>query len=30
LFTAMKERHRAVHFNEWMEGVTYEGWLAGR
>lgn len=30
LFAAMKERHRAVHFNEWMEGVAYEEWLAER
>jgi hypothetical protein len=30
LFAAMKERHRAVHFNEWMEGVAYEKWLAER
>ncbi len=26
LFAAMKERHRAVHFSEWMEGVSYEQW----
>lgn len=30
LFEAMKVRHRAVHFNEWMEGVGYEEWLAER
>lgn len=28
LFAAMKARHRAVHFNEWMEGVEYEEWRA--
>lgn len=27
LFEQVKERHRAVHFSEWMEGVTYEEWL---
>lgn len=27
LFAAVKERHRAVHFNEWMEGVDYEEWV---
>ena len=26
LFAAVKERHRAVHFTEWMEGVGYEEW----
>ena len=26
LFAAVKERHRAVHFTEWMEGVDYEEW----
>jgi hypothetical protein len=30
LFEAMKQRHRAVHFNEWMEGVAYEEWRAER
>ncbi|HAX81283.1 MAG TPA: hypothetical protein DCY40_01790 [Actinobacteria bacterium] len=30
LFEAMKARHRAVHFNEWMEGVAYEAWRAPR
>lgn len=24
LFEALKDRHRAVHFTEWMEGVGYE------
>jgi hypothetical protein len=28
LFAAMKERHRAVHFTEWMDGVSYEEWRA--
>jgi hypothetical protein len=27
VFAAVKERHRAVHFTEWMEGVEYEEWL---
>lgn len=26
LFAAVKERYRAVHFTEWMEGVEYEEW----
>lgn len=30
LFAAVKERHRAVHFSEWMEGVEYEEWLGSR
>ncbi len=30
VFAAMKERHRAVHFTEWMEGMSYEEWLAER
>ncbi len=30
LFDAAKERHRAAHFTEWMEGVSYEEWFAGR
>lgn len=29
-FELAKERHRAVHFTEWMEGVSYEEWLAAR
>ena len=30
VFELIKERHRVVHFNEWMEGVTYEEWLESR
>lgn len=30
VFDAMKERHRAVHFSEWMEGVSFEEWRADR
>ncbi len=30
LFAAVKERHRAVHFTEWMEGVEYEEWVESR
>ncbi len=30
VFAAVKERHRAVHFTEWMEGVSFEEWRAGR
>lgn len=30
LFEEMKERHRAVHFTEWMEGVSFEAWSASR
>jgi len=30
LFEAMKVRHRAVHFTEWMEGVSFEAWRASR
>jgi len=30
LFERVKERHRLVHFTEWMEGVSYEEWLEGR
>ena len=30
LFEQVRQRHRAVHFSEWMEGVTYEEWLASR
>jgi hypothetical protein len=30
LFEEAKERHRAVHFTEWMEGVSYEDWLRDR
>ncbi len=26
LFAATKYRHRAVHFTEWMEGMTFEEW----
>ena len=29
LFAAVKERHRAVHFTEWMEGVSFGEWSAG-
>lgn len=29
LFAAMKDRHRAVHFTEWMDGVSYEEWRPG-
>ena len=28
LFEEAKERHRAVHFTEWMEGVAFEEWAA--
>jgi len=30
LFEQVRQRHRAVHFGEWMEGVSYEEWLATR
>ena len=30
LFDEAKERSRAVHFTEWMEGVSYEEWLRER
>jgi hypothetical protein len=30
VFDLVKERHRIVHFTEWMEGVGYEEWLEGR
>ena len=30
VFDLVKERHRIVHFTEWMEGVSYEEWLEGR
>ncbi len=30
LFAAVQERHRAVHFTEWMEGVGFEEWLETR
>jgi hypothetical protein len=30
LFDQVRERHRAVHFSEWMEGVSYEEWLESR
>ncbi|MBI5158474.1 MAG: hypothetical protein HZA58_10775 [Acidimicrobiia bacterium] len=30
LFEAVKERHRAVHFTEWMEGIAFETWKASR
>lgn len=26
-FEAMRERYRAVHFQPWQEGVSYEEWL---
>jgi hypothetical protein len=29
-FDAVKTRFQAVHFVPWMEGVTYEEWLAER
>ena len=29
-FDEVKTRFRAVHFTPWMEGVSYEEWLAGR
>ena len=29
LFAAVKERHRAVHFSEWMEGVSFDEWRVG-
>lgn len=28
-FEAMKVRHRAVHFTEWMEGLSFDEWRAG-
>ena len=28
LFDQVKERHRAAHFTEWMEGLTFEEWQA--
>jgi len=30
LFAAMKVRHRAVHFSEWMDGVEYAEWRSER
>jgi hypothetical protein len=30
LYDAVKERHRAVHFTPWLEGVGFEEWLAER
>jgi hypothetical protein len=30
LFAQVRQRHRAVHFSEWMEGVSYEEWLESR
>ena len=30
LFDLVRERHRQVHFTEWMEGVDYEEWVEGR
>lgn len=30
VFAAVRDRHRAVHFAEWMEGVSYEEWLEAR
>lgn len=30
LFEEARSRNRAVHFTEWMEGVSYEQWLAER
>lgn len=30
MFEMVKQRHRAVHFSEWMEGVTYEEWVSSR
>lgn len=30
LFAAVKERHRGVHFTEWMEGVSFEAWQASQ
>jgi len=30
LFDLVKERHRMVHFTEWMEGVSYGEWLRSR
>ncbi len=29
LFDLVRERFRVAHFTPWMEGVTYEEWLAG-
>lgn len=29
LFDAAKQLHRSVTFAEWMEGISYEEWLAG-
>ena len=29
-FEAVRDRHRQVHFTEWMEGVTYEEWSSER
>lgn len=28
LFEDMRSRYRAVHFQPWMEGVSYEEWVA--
>lgn len=30
LFEEAKQRNRAVHFTEWMEGVSFEEWLGER
>lgn len=30
LFEEMKQRYRAVHFQPWLDGVTYEEWLEQR
>lgn len=30
VFELKRDVYRAVHFTEWMEGVGYEEWLAGR
>lgn len=29
-FAAVRDRHRAVHFTEWMEGISFEEWQARR
>jgi hypothetical protein len=30
IFEAVKARYRQVHFTEWMEGISYEEWVAER
>ena len=30
LFEQVRQRHREVHFTEWMEGVSFEEWLRSR